>query len=476
MFWSIIKNDWKNLTADRTIWLVAVIFTMLLAYAIYNGSNWTQNKERHYQNLIAEQERKFAENKEGISRGEIKPANAQQIDPTNPYLVGADMIYAVLPSSLLGFTSVGQGDLLRPNIGVSILSKQRTEEDKQGFENPLSFLAGRFDLAFVLVFLLPLLILALSFNLLSSERENGTLQLVLSQPVSLPRFALAKTLTRASSVLFLVFVLTLIGFFLNGINPTNPELREELVLWILAVGNYVLFWFALAHFVNSFGRNSATNAVILAACWIGLVLVVPSLVNVAVTSIYPMPSRTEEINAIRSVNLDLRRDSSRVLDEFYQDHPELAPEADISEKKLTLAYVTIQQELKRRLAEVENKFDAQLARQQETVNTSRFLSPSIVMQEALNDIAGSGVARHRNFRRQTTDFANAWDANFLPLIYRNVKLTAEDYNRIPHFQFQEENSGALFRRVAFGLLFLLAATAVLMFLTFGQLKNYRLEK
>ena len=44
---------------------------------------------------------------------------------------------------------------------------------------------GRFDLAFVLIYLYPLLILALTYNLLSAEKEQGTLALALSQPVSL---------------------------------------------------------------------------------------------------------------------------------------------------------------------------------------------------------------------------------------------------------------------------------------------------
>jgi hypothetical protein len=32
------------------------------------------------------------------------------------------------------------------------------------------------------------------------------------------------------------------------------------------------------------------------------------------------------ITALRGANLDMRRDGSRLLSEFYQDHPELIPE------------------------------------------------------------------------------------------------------------------------------------------------------
>ena len=63
-------------------------------------------------------------------------------------------------------------------------------------ENPQRLLSGRLDLAFVLIYLYPLLILAISYNLLSAEQEQGTLALLLSQPVSLRTVILAKVAVR----------------------------------------------------------------------------------------------------------------------------------------------------------------------------------------------------------------------------------------------------------------------------------------
>ena len=45
-------------------------------------------------------------------------------------------------------------------------------------------MVGRFDLAFVTVYLLPLLVLALSYNVLSEEREQGTLARTLAPTLS----------------------------------------------------------------------------------------------------------------------------------------------------------------------------------------------------------------------------------------------------------------------------------------------------
>lgn len=252
------------------------------------------------------------------------------------------------------------------------ISRRRTQADKTGFENPLSFLAGRFDLSFVIVYLFPLIILALSYNMLSGEREQGTLQLLLSQPIGLRSIALGKAALRALVIFGLVALTPLIGLILSGADWRGGGFLPRLLLWVVAVAVYGVFWVALALIVNARGASSATNAVALAACWLLLALIIPSMLNVTVSSLYPVPSRAELITALRGANLDMRRDGSRLLSEFYQDHPELIPEGrGPNVNDLGLAFVTIQQEHKRRTGDVEARFEQQLAKQQQFVNRFR---------------------------------------------------------------------------------------------------------
>jgi ABC-2 type transport system permease protein len=248
-----------------------------------------------------------------------------------------------------------------------------------------------------------------------------------------------------------------------------------LLLWVLTVVIYGAFWFALALLVNALGASSATNAVALAACWILLALIIPSLLNVAVSSMYPAPSRAELITALRGLNLDMRRDGDRLLSEFYQDHPELIPEGrgpDVND--LGLAFVTIQQENKRRTGEVEARFGRQLEKQQEFVNRFRFLSPAVVMQEALNEIAGTGLPRYQRFRQQFAQHDRRWTEFFLPRLYKSAKMTAADYDAVPSFRFVEEPPIALVRRAGVGLVGLLLPTLLIGALGLGALKKYSL--
>ncbi len=478
MFLRIIKNEWRNLFAEKSFLILAFVFAILLGYGIYNGASRINERAEQSQNLIEKQEKDFAEKREKTARGDKgsnEPGNYQP-DPSDPYTIGMSLYTAVLPFAPTAVFSLGQSDVLDSEAGITVSTLQRTKADKKGFENPLSFLSGRFDLSFVIIYLLPLFVLALSFNLLSGEREQGILQLILSQPVKLKNLLSAKIAAQFVLLFTLVSIVSLIGVFLS-VSDFSADFAARTLLWILLIFAYTFFWFALAAFINSSGNSSAANAVIASAAWLVLVLILPSLLNVVISAVYPVPPRSETISAIRNVNLDMRRDGKRLLAEHFQDHPELMPkDGEKAFEDFGLAFVHIQREQKKRVEEVEEKFAAQLAAQQNLVRFAQYLSPSIIVQEASNDIAGTGLNRYRDFRLQVKEFDAAWTEFFLPRIYRMESLAPEDFDRVPRFQYKEESIGTVFSRVGFGILFLLIASAGLLFLSFGRLKNYRLER
>jgi ABC-2 type transport system permease protein len=106
-----------------------------------------------------------------------------------------------------------------------------------------------------------------------------------------------------------------------------------------------------------------------------------------------------------------------------------------------------------------DRYEQQLAAQQQVVNRLRFLSPAILMQDALNDISGTGTPRHRHFMAQVAAYHSAWRDYFVPLIFRRAQLTS--YAELPAFRYSEEPVGAVAGRVSVALIGL-AVTAGLL--------------
>jgi len=75
-------------------------------------------------------------------------------------------------------------------------------------------------------------------------------------------------------------------------------------LWVAVVVAYGGFWFALSMLVASIGLRSAANATVLASAWLVLVVMLPSVFNLVATSVFPVPSRMELVQAVRVASDD----------------------------------------------------------------------------------------------------------------------------------------------------------------------------
>ena len=139
--------------------------------------------------------------------------------------------------------------------------------------NPVQLLFGNFDLAFVIIYILPLLIIAFSFNILSKEKELGTLRLLGAQPVSVAMWLLQKMTIR-------YFVFTLITIFMLLISAVlfstgGFSSFDGLLGLCLIVAGYILFWFVIAYIINIKINNSSKNALTLIGTWLLIVMILP---------------------------------------------------------------------------------------------------------------------------------------------------------------------------------------------------------
>jgi ABC-2 type transport system permease protein len=93
-----------------------------------------------------------------------------------------------------------------------------------------------------------------------------------------------------------------------------------------------------------------------------------------------------------------------------------------------------------------SRYEEQLANQQRVLDSLRFLSPAILMQGALNDIAGTGGARHADFLTQVDAYHRQWREYFVPKIFAKAQIA--DVDAIPRFGYREESTDVVASRVA----------------------------
>ena len=482
----IIRHDLRLLTADRTLAFVWLLFVLLLAYALWNGATAAR---AHARQLAAAE--RTARTGIDLQKKQVIDAREGRLDPASVFGLGRPSgvaLHAGMPVAPLAALSTGASELLPASTSIGVFSTKDELVKQSELDNPVNLLAGRFDPAFVFVYLYPLLILALSYNLLSAEKEQGTLALTMAQPVSLARLVGGKIIARSGVLLSLAALVTLVGLLMSGASSgdaggdagsaENTGVGGALARFMLlfaAVGVYTFFWFSLAVLVNSFGRSSATNAAVLAGLWLALVVIYPALLNVAATSLYPLPSRLQFIGDARDAENETNREAKNLLAKYMTDHPELAagdPEANA--KDFQMRYFVQKRELERRAIARTALHDAQLARQQRAVERFGFVSPAIVLQDIADDLAGTSRRRHELFARQARGFMDDVRAAYAPIIFSKASLGPEDYDRTPRFRFRDETTVDVARVVFFKLLLLTAPALVILGFVARRLRRYPL--
>lgn len=468
----IVGHEWRELAADATTWIVAGVFAAAIGYGVWNGARAVAFQQQALSDAAAEESTRFA----GISAqlASLKQPGAQVsafADPRNPSNFGGryGLRYAMLPPGPLAALSIGQSDLLPYYFKISTDARENIVSASE-IENPSRLLAGRFDLSFVVIFLYPLLILALTYNMLSAEKEQGTLAMALSQPIAVRTLLAGKVGLRSAVVMGTIVAFSIAALMLSGTTFADGN-GVRLLLWVAAVAVYGLFWFALAVAVASAGWNSTTNATILATAWLVLVVMTPSLFNLVVTSIYPVPSRVEMVQAMREAADEANKGGSQALARYYEDHPELATgDPAQAMNDFNIVRVAVNDDVERRVRPVVNRYEAQIAAQQRALDRLRYLSPAILMQSALNDVAGTGTDRHRHFLAQVDAFHAGWRTHFVSMIFSKAQVRSVD--EAPRFAYREEDLRTVAIRVAMALTGLVIPAAAIAWLGLRRLGRF----
>jgi ABC-2 type transport system permease protein len=475
-FMRIARHEWRMLRSDHACWIGVAILAIAVLHGTVTGVSWVGFQQRTIESARADEAKGIAAKRNELREIQAGTREAPRFtDPRSPALMGG--LYhggriAAMPPGPLGMLSIGQADLYPYYFTVSIKSREAFIGADE-IENPEILFTGRIDVAFAIVSLFPLVILALSFNVLSIEKEQGTLPLVLSQQVSLRTLVAAKVLVRAVLVVGVAVAIACVATALGGADVWHAGTIWRLLVWIVAVASYGLFWFALAVLVNAAGRSSSANAVVLAGVWLAFVLLIPTLVNSATSAAYPLASRVEMIQAIRRASDAANARGSELLGRFFQDHPDMVrASAALSTDDFYSRRLAVQEDVERQAQPVLDRFSEQLARREHFVNRFQYLSPAMVVQMLFNDIADASSARYRHFVAQVDDYHKAWRAFFYPRILQRATLSDRDWEEMPTFVYHPEPERAVLGRALTGLIGLILPTFCLSALAWYRLTRY----
>ncbi len=444
--------EWKKLQNNKAVPIALLCFFGLMLYGLHNG-------RAHQESIKQEQARLRAEEIQNE-----RSLLASYDGPLTPYEVGGRGArrYIFKAPAPLAMIAEGESRLFPSAYSISLRDEDFTILSEGGhLDNPLNLAIGTFDLAFVLVWLLPLLAILYTYNLLSEEEEMGTLPLLMAQPASVMSMLWAKTIARYLLLTIPVLTLSLLAMGLMGLDILKQA--GQLALLLGAISAYLLFWFFLALLANLLRLSSLFNLSLLFGGWLLFVLAIPTALSIRADYRHSVPSRIQLVNDIRSATREIDNDASRLLDAYYYDHPELAPEDD----KPSMASYVYKNALKHKMVEAAARpaalaYREQSARQQAYVYQRKFYSPALLLQSAFSQLAGNTLGDFLAFQARADLARRQWWDIFEPKIFKDEWMNKAEIERLPDFAFAPEygSSGKLWLSLAGLLAFALACGAL----------------
>lgn len=419
---SLITLETRLLTRSRGLIALWIGFALLLAYALATGlatqARWQQAvdaqraaTEETYATELA-RIASAAPDASGLPAG--APPARQRMDATLP----------PAPGLLIALGDTGA----RPVI-ASVRYATRADTLFKNVEvgNGVTRALGALDFTFWLVVLMPLLVIAFTHDVVAGERDAQRLHLVQAQAGALRGVVLRRLIVRLAPGL----VLVVLGFA-SAIVLGLPASLAACAALIAAL--YLLGWGAVCAWVSHRAATAQAAAAWLLVGWLLVVIVIPAATALAVQTLAPVPSRSEQVLAVRQVQLALQPRATELLGQYLTDHPELAKggSAGFAQKNFVM-----QRETEARLAPVFAQFEQAQLKQERAAAMLQWLSPAALTQRALVRLAGTDSIRYRAYLTQVNAFSEGWRTTLREPVFAGRNLTADELKALPRFRFVE---------------------------------------
>ncbi len=428
----VMAMEWLRLRRSRAALGVLAFALLASCYAVWSGFHWSHSYrtiQQAYEASIAEEMLEWRNALTDIEQGsgEASPYDARPLDIQFP---------ATHPLGALSHLAIGYRDITPPRLKISGWRNELSMVEPYEFDNPMMLSLGRFDLAFFVVIVLPVLMIALSFDVIAADRSTGRDRLLLSNPISLNRLILARLLVRNGALCGLVLLSTAVGFVLGE----GARITDSLLWTGISLGS-MAFWLGLSFLIVSRLRRSEAVATSLVASWVLIVFAVPAMVDAAVEAAYPPPSKLAYLSVARLAQGETNKKTDELSAGFLADHPELS----VGDEQVPDYYrrtFLANEKVREQTAPIVAAFRASAERRETLVDVAQFLSPATVAQRAMYGVAQSDKAASRRFQALAAgQLAGLADALRPAVISRN-RISVREFDALPPFSMAGRAHGA----------------------------------
>ncbi|NJN33731.1 MAG: DUF3526 domain-containing protein [Saprospiraceae bacterium] len=201
--------------------------------------------------------------------------------------------FAFRPKHPLSIFDFGMESFLGNSIFLEAHVQNTTNFSEAEFSTGL-LRFGEISAAMLLQVLFPLLIFFLGFDSIASERENGTLKILISQGISWQKLITGKSMGIIAVILTLYLPIITLSFLIWFFLKNTPNGLDEILRMGVLTGAYFVYlsvFCVVAVVVSSISKTSKIALSSLIGIWLLLTILLPRASQALGAYLYEVPSK-----------------------------------------------------------------------------------------------------------------------------------------------------------------------------------------
>jgi len=473
LIFHIAKKTWKEkLSKKQSIWLILFLNILLFVITLANY----QENTRYNKDV-------FKLSKSVREKWESNPDK-------HPHRMAHYGYVAFRSKFPLSFFDLGLDNYLGNSQFLEAHKQNAVNFSESSFSNAI-IKFGEISASTILQLLLTLIIFFWGYNIVSKERENGVLKMLIIQGVSWRKIIFGKTIGLFYLSLTIYLPIMLLGLVILFTNDFGYQVYFRYGLIFIFYLLYFLTMSLFTVFVSTLVSSSKFSLTLLLSYWLFFIVILPRVSQVAGQLLLPTPSRAEfNINA--ATELSKYADSHNPDDPYFKNVKDSILNAYkvSSVEELPINYGGfIMKESEKVSSNIYEKHKLKLVQnyiqQQNFVKWGAIISPYMSIKNISTALTGTNYLEYVNFQNQAEKYRYylAQELNDLHINYVSNKfkssadkrsaLDNKHWKMIKDFKYNYKTTNQVVKKEILSIIALFVWFVSLCFSVYGLKKSFR---
>jgi ABC-2 type transport system permease protein len=213
--------------------------------------------------------------------------------------------------------------------------------------------------------------------------------------------------------------------------------------WLADALLHLACWTAIAGLIAATCRSLSASLATAGTVWVGAVVVLPALLNLAVATAYPVPEGLAlTVRQRQETHAGWDRPKPETFAQFFRTHPEWRDTAPVTVRFAWKWYYAMHQVGDTSVSADAATYRAHLLARAAATERLAWFVPPVAAQLLLSRRAGTDLESHLAYLDRIRAYHAQLQDHFLPLVFAEKEIAPADYAMFPRFQAPQSPASA----------------------------------